>query len=142
MGREPSRIDGDAPEHGAILFVQGIGAVIDDTVLHYRDGEIPKRYGDTPAIGRRSPTQRPISGIERVGISAIARSTDVDDAIGHSRSSEEHMWRRRITHTGLISVFPGQRHLLAPAYRPVAGIHRVQLVVSGHVECLLCPYRS
>src|SRR6266702_3074617 len=142
LGREPSRIEGDATGHGAILFVQGIGAVIDDTVLHYRDCEIPKWYGDFPGIGRRSPTQRPISGIERVGISARARSTDIDDAIDHPRSSEEHMWRRRITHTGLISVFPGQRQLLAPAYRPIAGIHRVQLAVSGHVEGLLCPYLS
>src|SRR5436305_13005586 len=52
------------------------------------------------------------------------------------------MRRRRITHTGLISVYPDQRQLLAPAYRPVTSIHRVQLAVSGHVECLLCPYRS
>jgi hypothetical protein len=99
-----------------------------------------------PGIGRRTPTQRPIPGIERVGIFARARSTDVDDAIGHPRSSEEHMWRREMTHARTITPFLdqllGRLHKLSPAHLTIAGIHCVQMVEGGHVERLLFFYRS
>ncbi len=132
LGREPSRIDGDAPEHGAVLCLQGIGAGIHDPIPHHWNGVVAERHGDTPGIGRRTPTQRSIPGIERAGVPAIARDTDVDDAIGHPRRSEGHMWRQAMTHavtsTPLLDLLLGQLHLLTPAHGSIAGIDCVQTV--------------
>src|SRR6266849_5430804 len=52
-----TRLDGYAPEHCAVLFAQGVGAVIYDTILHHRNGIICKRHGDNPAISMRTPAR-------------------------------------------------------------------------------------
>ena len=137
LEREPSRIDGDAPEHGAVLCMQGIGAVIHDPVLHQWNSVVYERHGDTPGIGRRTPTERPIPGIERAGIPTIARGTDIDDAIGHPRGPELQICRRVMTPAETIIQFLGRLQLLTPVHRPVAGIDCVQAVCVGDVEHLV-----
>src|SRR5260370_36094298 len=87
------RVDGDAPEHGTVPFIQGIGAVIHDPIPHLWNSVVSERHSDSPGIGRCAPEQRPIPGIERAHIPAIAVGTDIYDAIGHPRTDERHLWR-------------------------------------------------
>src|SRR5258708_5152125 len=137
LEREPRRVDGDAPEHGTVLFIQGIGAVIHDPIPHLWNSVVSERHSDSPGIGRCAPEQRPIPGIERARIPAIARGTDVDDAIGYPRSAECHLWRRvtlAVTSIPFLDQLLGELHLLTPAHRAIAGIDGVQTVGGSGVE--------
>src|SRR5258708_18784849 len=79
----------------------------------------------------------PIPGIECVRMSAIARGTDGDYAIGYPRSAECHLWRRvtlAVTSIPFLDQLLGELHLLTPAHRAIAGIDGVQTVGGSGVE--------